>query len=157
MTISPDAAPSLPPTSSRSGRVFVTAAGVTILLIAGGLSLAFRAWRADYRARADFGRRAVAAAVDPLAELVPPDVPAASWRRAVGATRALLVEVSASGRLDWARLRALRADVARRVARARRETARAELAGIWDQVQAKAILRDRSRRPELLGGPPDPR
>ena len=156
MKIFPDAAPHLPPTSCRSGRVVVTTAGVTLLLIAGGLSLSFRAWRTRYLERAEFGRLAVATAVDPLAAVVPAGVPPARWIEAVGATHALLVEVTASGRLEWGQIRALRADVARRVARARPTTARAELAGIWDHIETKTKLRDQTRRPELLGGPPDP-
>jgi hypothetical protein len=134
----------------HSGRAFVTAAVVTILLIGGGLSLAFHHWRAGYRARADFGRSAVASAVVPLAEQVPPGVPPTQWRRAVDQTRALLVEVTASGRLDRPQMQALRDDLARRVAGARPETARAELARIWDEMEAKTLLRDATRRPELL-------
>lgn len=142
----------------HSGRVFVMAAVVTILLIWGGLNLAFRDWRADYRERATFGRTAVATAVDPLAGLVPPGVPPAEWRRAVDATRALLVEVTASGRLGLPQMRTLRDDLARHVARARArpETARAELARIWDEMEAQAKLRDETHRPELLSGPRDP-
>ncbi|HEX8201213.1 MAG TPA: hypothetical protein VF590_12055 [Isosphaeraceae bacterium] len=139
----------------HSGRAFVVAAVLTVLLIWGLLALAFRDWRVRYRARADFGRHAVAAAIDPLASSVPPGVSPPEWRRAVDATHAMLVEVATSGRLDRPQLEALRADLARRVAGARPETARAVLAGIWDAMESKTRLRDPTRRPELAAGPRD--
>jgi hypothetical protein len=134
----------------HSGRVFVIAAVLTIVLIWGLLYLVFRDWRARYRERADFGRREVATAVDPLAELVPPGVASAEWRRAVEATHAMLAEVTTSGRLDLPQMQALRDDLARRVAGARPETARAVLAGLWEEMESKTRLRDQTRRPEIL-------
>src|SRR6185437_12122738 len=46
-----------------SGRVFVTAAVIAVLVLWGSLYLAFRQWRARYRERAAFGAAKVAAAV----------------------------------------------------------------------------------------------
>jgi hypothetical protein len=134
----------------HSGRMFVIAAVLTILLIWGVLYLVFRDWRVRYRERADFGRREVATVVDPLADRVPPGIAPAEWRRAVGATHAMLVEVTASGRLDRPQMQALRDDLARHVAGARPETVRAVLAGIWKEMESKTRLRDQTRRPELL-------
>src|SRR3982750_2690686 len=80
----------------HSGRVFVTAAALTVLLIWGLLSLAFLDWRSRYRARAAFGRREVAPVVDPLFAMVPPGVAPDDWRGAVATTRLMLEEVTAS-------------------------------------------------------------
>src|SRR5690348_5170912 len=60
----------LPP--GRPGRGVVIAGVLLVLILWGGLSLAFRQWKAGYQARAEFGARQVAAAVDPMAEVPPP-------------------------------------------------------------------------------------
>ena len=49
-----------------SGRLFVLAAGVTILLVWGTLYLVFREWRAGYRQRALYGKTQVVATIEPL-------------------------------------------------------------------------------------------
>ena len=57
--------------AGHSGRRTVIAAVLAILVVAGGLALAFRDWRIRYRERAAFGARQVATAIDPLAESGP--------------------------------------------------------------------------------------
>jgi hypothetical protein len=61
------------------------------------------------------------------------------------------VTVTSSNLLDMAGLKSLRGEVAARVARARPETALSELAGLWDDLQARAgPVLDRHARPKLL-------
>jgi hypothetical protein len=142
--------------AGHSGRRFVTLAVLGVLVLWGVLSLAFRDWRARYRARAAFGATQVATAIDPLAEVVPPGIAPDAWRRAVAETHAMLVTLTASNLLDLAQMHALRAEVRARVARARPETARDELAGLWNGIadRAEPVLETRHPRPELL--PPCP-
>jgi hypothetical protein len=140
-----------------SGRRAVVGGVLTLAILAGGLALAFRDWRARYRERAAFGAGQVATAIDPLAGVVPPGVPGDAWRRAVADAHAMLVTLTASNLLDLDQMRDLRADLAARVARARArpETARAELAGLWDDLAARAgpNLVNRHPRPGLLSPP----
>ena len=139
----------LPP--GRSGRRVVIVGVLLVLVTWGGLYLAFRDWRARYRARALYGATHVATAIDPMAATVPAGVPPEAWRDAVSGTHAMLVTVTASNLLDMAALRSLRAEVAARVARACPETALSELAGLWDDLQARAgPVLDRHPRPKLL-------
>jgi hypothetical protein len=163
----------------------VTAAVLTVLVLWGSLYLAFRHWRSRYRERADFGKRYVAAAVDPLAAVVPAgerpaavraagcagaaaiaaaasplDVSPGDWRRAVAETHELLVALTAANVLDLEQMRALSGRVSACAARARPETARADLAALWDEVEPRAgpIVRARHPRPDLLPPlRPDPR
>jgi hypothetical protein len=69
----------------------------------------------------------------------------------------MLVTLTASNLLDLDQMRDLRADLAARVARARArpETARSELAGLWDDLAARAgpNLVNRHPRPGLLSPP----
>jgi hypothetical protein len=125
---------------------------LVVLVLAGGLALAFRDWRVRYRARAAFGAGQVATVIDALAGVVPPDVPGESWHRTVAETHAMLVALTASNMLDLADMRALRAELRARVARARPETARAELAAIWDGLARRAgpNLVRRHPRPAVL-------
>jgi hypothetical protein len=138
--------------AGHSGRRVVIGGVLSFLVLAGGLSLAFRDWRARYRDRADFGARRVATAIDPLAGLVPPDVPRDDWRRAVADAHAMLVTLTASNLLDLDQMRDLRAELDARVARTRPETALAELAALWDDLNDRAgpTLIDRHPRPKLL-------
>ncbi len=147
--------PDLP--AGRSGRRVVIVGVRLVLVTWGGLYLAFRDWRARYRARALYGAMHVATAIDPMAAAVPAGVPPEAWRDAVSETRAMLVTVTSSNLLDMAALRSLRDEVAARVGRARPETARAELAGLWDEtaVRAGPVL-DRHPRPKLLPPLPNP-
>jgi hypothetical protein len=158
--------PANPPKSpwlprSHSGRRFVIVAGLVVLLIWGVLYLVFRDWRARYRARAAYGASRVVPAIDPMAGIVPPGVDPADWRDAVDRTRALLVTVTGSNLLGIDEMRALGDELDQAVgrARARPETAVAELAGLWDAMAERAefLLRDsRSRtgdrhpRPKVL-------
>ncbi len=150
---------------SHSGRRFVIMAGIAVLLIWGVLYLVFREWRARYRERAAYGVSQVVPAIDPMGEILPPDVSPESWRDAVRQTHAMLQTVTASNLLDIGEMRALRDELDQAVgrARARPETAVAELAGVWNAIadRAEFLLRDsRSRsgdrhpRPALL--PPRP-
>ncbi len=169
-----------------SGRRFVTAAVLAILLLWGSLYLIFRNWRAGYREREAFGARYVAGAVDALASIVPagecppsirtsgcagavaiaaavaaqaklPDTSADAWHRAVAETHAMLITLTASNVLDIQQMNDLSKRVSALVAGARPSTARAELAALWDEIEAQAgpIVRSRHTRPNLL--PPFPR
>ena len=148
----------MPPSSDlppgRSGRHVVIAGVLLVLVTWGGLYLAFRDWRARYRARAQYGASQVATAIDPMAATVPAGVSPDAWRVAVSETHAMLVTVTASNLLDMTALRSLRDEVAARAVRARPETALSELAGLWDDIHDRAgPLLDRHPRPELLPPP----
>jgi hypothetical protein len=132
-----------------SGRRFVAAGVVALLVLWGALYVAFRDWRARHRALAEFGRAAVAPAVEPLAGLRPPGVDPADWSRAVADTRAMLVALTASGLLDRPRMEALRDELRGRVARARDETAVETLRSLWDDMEARAgpVLTRKAERP----------
>ncbi len=168
---SPGAVPPAPGASGRRAVGTIVAAVLTLWL---GLDLAFRGWKARYRARADFGATRVAPAVDPLADLVPPGISPDDWRAAVADTRAMLVALTGSGVLDESRMEDLRRDLAARVAGARPETALRALAALWDDLELKAgpvIAPDRApppagsrhaarhrrpARPRILGPSPAP-
>ncbi|WP_406698503.1 hypothetical protein V5E97_06435 [Singulisphaera sp. Ch08] len=143
---------------THSGRRFVIVASLILILLWGTLQAVFRVWRAGYRRRADFGATQVAPAIDPLAEVVPPEVNPRAWREAVAETHEALVTLTAANLLDLAQMKGLRDDVGARVARARAhpETARDELAGLWNELanQAGPILEARHSRPKWL--PPRP-
>jgi hypothetical protein len=64
----------------------------------------------------------------------------------------MLVTLMASNLLDLDQMHELRAELTARVARARPETARAELADLWDSLAKRAgpNLVKRHPRPELL-------
>jgi hypothetical protein len=138
----------------HSGRRVVVAGMLVLLLVWGTLWLAFREWRARYRERAAFGSSQVASAIDPLADVVPPNVAPEEWRQAVAETHAALVTLTASNLLDLPSMRALGNSVSARVARARArpEIARDELAVLWDELLDKAapILAERHPRPMVL-------
>jgi hypothetical protein len=141
-----------PRVAGHSGRRAVIATVLVIVVLAGGLALAFRDWRIRYRERAAFGARQVASAIDPLAELVPPGIPHSAWRRTVAEAHAMLVTLTASNMLDLSDMKALSADLTARVRRARPETARADLATLWDELARRAgpNLVKRHPRPESL-------
>lgn len=125
--------------ASVSGRRFVIVGILATLLIWGAVYLAFLYWRARYRALAEFGATQVAPLVDPLAERVPPGVDPAAWRRAVADTHGMLLALTGAGVLDRMHAETLRREVAARVGRATTpEAARAELIGLWDQVERDA-------------------
>jgi hypothetical protein len=140
-----------PRIAGHSGRRAVIAAVLAIMVLAGGLALAFRDWRMRYRARAAFGRE-VASVIDPLAELVPPGISRGAWRGTVAEAHAMLVTLTSSNMLDLSDMYALRADLAARVRRARPETARADLGDLWDELARRAgpNLVKRHPRPESL-------
>jgi hypothetical protein len=151
------ASPWLP--RSHSGRRFVILAALAVLAIWGVLDLVFRDWRARYRRRAAYGASHVAPAIDPMAETVPPGVDPAAWRDAVSRTHDMLRTVAASNLLGLDEIQRLRAELDAAVARARPETARAELAAVWDAIadRAEFLLKDgrsadgeRHRRPDVL-------
>jgi hypothetical protein len=145
--------------SGRSGRALVIGAVLGVGLLWGVLSLAFSGWRGRYHERAAFGAREVAPAIDPLADVVPPGVALHDWRQAVARTHAMLVALTAANLLDRPRMEALRDELRARVARARPETARGELARIWADLKRRAgpILNDaRHPPPKLLATPSSP-
>ena len=111
-------------------------AGATILILWGCLYLAFRDWRSRYRARAQFGATQVAPVIDALAGIEPPGLDGQAWRDAVRETHSMLVTVTGANLLDVPQMQSLRAELEQAVARARArpETARDELAGVWNAM-----------------------
>jgi hypothetical protein len=149
----------------HSGRRFVLAAGVTVLLIWGMLYVGFREWRAKYRERARYGATQVVPAIEPLLALVPPHVDHIEWHDAVEQTRAMLITVTGSNLLDVKDMDNLRIELSQHVRRACAQPATAvgELAEIWNEVadRGEFLLRDsrsvsgtRHPRPKIL--PPKP-
>ncbi len=152
-----------------SGRRFVIAGVVTVLLIWGAVSLGFRAWRANYEALAAYGATEVAPVIDSLADRVPPGIDPAAWRQAVADTHAMLLALTGASLLDRPAMEALRAEISALVARSTPETAQHDLTGLWEDLERKAgpvIAPDtdpppnarhaarnpRPARPELLKG-----
>jgi hypothetical protein len=144
-----------------SGQRFVIAAALAMVIVVAVLTLVFRDWRARYRELAEFGAREVATKVDPIVEQVPPGIVPAAWQQAVADTHAMLVSVTASGILDRRAMEKLQADIAKRIERARPDTAITELTDLWDDMESKTgplLTRDsdsnrgprRPRRPALL-------
>jgi hypothetical protein len=125
---------------THSGRRLVLAAGATILVLWGVLYLAFRDWRARYRERAYFGATAVAPAIDPLANVVPPGIEPRAWREAVERTHSMLVTVTSANLLDVPQMAALRGELEQVVVRAgaHPEQAPRELASVWDAMSERA-------------------
>jgi hypothetical protein len=169
-----------------SGRAFVIGAVLGLAALWCGLALAFRAWRVGYDRRTAFGRVVVASAVDPLVEMIPADpnprargarlatsagagaiaaaaapweVDPAAWRAAVRQTHAMLAAVAGSNLLDAEGLRDLAGTVSGRVSEARPETAREDLASLWDAAEAGAgpIVLTRHPRPRILRPAPSDR
>jgi hypothetical protein len=149
----------------HSGRRFVVVAVVVVLLTWGGLYLAFERWRAQYRERVAYGASHVVSAVDPLKEVTPPDVDPAVWRDTVDKTHAMLMTVVASNLLDRGDMDKLRVELDQFVtrARARPETAKNELAAIWNEMadraeflfqDSRAATQDRHARPKILPARP---
>ena len=134
--------------TGRSGRRLVVGGVLGLLVLWGLLYLAFARWREEYRARAEFGRTAVAPAIDPLAEVVPPDVDPRAWAEAVAGTHDLLDRLVGANVLTLAAMEALRDDLADRVTSARERPDRAGLilVGLWVEMEAKA-------GPALAGAP----
>ena len=162
-----------------SGRVLVVSIILSVLLLWGGLNLAFRQWRAGYRERADYGAKVVAVAIDPLAEIVPSaevspivrtanlagaaaalaglsttDVDPKAWRNAVEQTHRMLVTLTAANVLDRDGMTKLGARISERVQRSKDhpETARMELAELWDEISKGAgiLTETRHPRPSIL-------
>jgi hypothetical protein len=160
-----DAPATIDAEQGHSGRRFVVVAVVVVLLIWGGLYLAFHRWRANYRARVAYGTSNVVPAVVPLREVTPPGVGPNAWRDAVDKTHAMLATVVGSNLLDIGDMDKLRLELDDRVARAKShpETATTELAAIWNEMTDRAEFlfqdsrnptKDRHMRPKIL--PPRP-
>lgn len=128
------------PAAGVSGTATVVVLLVGLLLLWFALDRGFRAWRADHEARALLGETTLAPLVDVLADPVPPGLEPPLWRQAVADTHAMLLALAGSGALGEGQIVALRREVADRVARARArpETARAELSALWDDLQRRA-------------------
>jgi hypothetical protein len=141
-----------------SGRRMVLAGLLVLLMLMSALIVAFRDWRTSYRARVFYGANQVAPAVDPLEKVIPPGVDPTVWRLAVADTHRALVGITAANLLTWKQMGALRERIQRRVARARPETARAELTQLWDDLAAcaaPALHPARHPRPKILSGRPE--
>jgi hypothetical protein len=134
------ASPWLP--RSHSGRRFVIVAGLVVLVIWGALYLAFRDWRARYRARAAYGANQVISAIKPLTEIVPSGVDPGAWHDAVSRTQAMLLTVTAANLLGIDEMRSLRVELDEAVTRAQAkpETAVNELAGVWNTMDERAAF-----------------
>jgi hypothetical protein len=136
----------------HSGRRFVVVAVAVVLLTWGGLYLAFQSWRARYRERVAYGATHVVAVIDPLKAVTPPDVEPAAWLDAVDETRAMLTTVVGSNLLDRDEMNRLGAELDHSVARASAhpQSAKTELAGIWNNLADRAeFLFQDSRSPTL--------
>lgn len=150
----------------HSGRRFVVAAGITVLLIWGTIYLFFRDWRAKYRERARYGTTQVVQAIEPLRPLLPPKVDPVAWREAVDQTRAMLVTVTSSNLLDVKEMDALRVELTQHVRRAcgQPSTAVEELAEIWNEMadrgeflfrDSRSLSGERHPRPKILPARPE--
>lgn len=146
---------------SRSGRVFVIIAALTLAITWGSLFLVFRSWRTRHRELAAFGSREVAPLVDPLADRVPPKVDAKEWRNAVKATHGMLEVATGSGTIDRPGMEHLRDELRERFANTTADTAPGELSDLWDKMEKEVgpILKGHPSRPpfcparpKLLGG-----
>jgi hypothetical protein len=138
-----------------SGRWFVGAGVVGLLLLWGALYVVFSLWRSGVEERIAFGKSQVAPIVADLAGLEPPGIDREDWRRAVADTEAMLTEVVGTGRMDDSRLQSLRSDLRRRVAQAHQspESAPEILTGIWDEMARVSPFRSGTERPELIRVP----
>ena len=137
-----------------SGRRVVIVCVLALLTIWGLLALSFRSWKARQRERAIFGAERVAPAIEPLSKLQPPLISQDDWRDAVVDTRGLLRSVTAANLLDQAEMETLRADVARRVAEAKSDTALVNLLKLWtDLARRFGPLVSRARSHRLLALP----
>ena len=141
-----DGAPALG--RSVSGRAFVVASVVVLMIGSGLLRLAFDQWRAGVSAQIARGKSRVAEAVRPLAALEPPGVEEGAWEIAVDDTEAMLDDLVGTGRLDREAIDDLlsRLDAAR----IEPESAPAMLAGVWDDAARLAPRSAETSRPSLL-------
>jgi hypothetical protein len=103
----------------------------------------------------------VVPAIDPLAEVAPPDAEPTAWRDAVGQTHAMLLSLAGTNQLSIEAMKLRRAKIEHLVnqACARPETAVAKLAVIWNESNKLTDLQhkgwiahssDRQPRPKLL-------
>lgn len=142
-----------PPTVS--GRAVVIASLGTLGAVAGLLYVLFLLWAMGTRAKIEEGKQVLLPVLDPLAERLPSGVSPQEWAEALDATRAMLAEVVGTGQLDRPSLIKLRTELEARVRRSTPDTAPAELAGLWDDMERlKGRWRSRiaQRRPALLAG-----
>ena len=121
-----------------SGRLFVTLGVMGILVAWGAVYLGFRSWRANYEALAEFGATQVAPLVDPLGDIVPPDVDAEAWKKAVSDTHGMLLALTGSGLLDRPAMEALRGEVIKLIASATHDSVRGDLIKFWDDLEHRA-------------------
>lgn len=110
----------------------------SILILWGSLYVAFREWRTRFRERAAYGKQHVATAVDPLGQIVPGDVKPTEWQAAVRETHDMIVTLTGSNILTLNDMKDLESELTVRTARARPETARAELTAIWNDLRQRA-------------------
>lgn len=129
----------------------------SILILWGSLYLAFREWRTRFRERAVFGKQHVATAVDPLGRIVPDDIKPTEWQAAVRETHDMIVTLTGSNVLTLDDMKNLKSELTAHTARARPETARAELAAIWNDLRQRAgpiVNVNRHPLPKILSGAP---
>ncbi len=130
--------PAAPEEDGVSGRKFVILAVIGVLLTWGAVYLGFRSWKANYEALAAYGETQVAPLIDPLANRVPADIEAATWKKAVADTHGMLIALTGSGMLDRARMEELGAEITTLVQNATPATALKDLSHFWDQLERRA-------------------
>jgi len=149
----PRGQPAIGPHQGHSGRRFVVVAAVVVLLTWGGLYLAFRGWRANYRERVAYGVSHVVSAIEPLRKIAPPGVGARAWADALDKTHAMLTTVVSSNVLDLDEMNQLKAELEKSVAQTLEhpESATSDLARIWNNMADRAeFLFQDSRSPTQL-------
>ncbi len=136
----------------HSGRRFVLIGAAVIFAVWAGLFLAFRQWRERHRADVEFGRREVAAVVEPLKRLEPPGVTPKVWRGAVDDSRGMLEAVVGSGMLDRPAMERLRDELRDRFAKTSPDSAVGDLGTLWDDMEARAgpVLTRKAERPPFV-------
>jgi hypothetical protein len=134
-----------------SGQRFVIVSLVVMVLVWGGLYLAFLAWRGRYREQTAFARSQIPPVVDGLLRARPPDVPEPEWRLIVHQTRSMLDMLMGANLLDRVSILALRADLMTRVSSSRPTTALNDVIRIWSDMKFRAgPSLTRAERPALI-------
>ncbi|WP_169979540.1 hypothetical protein [Tautonia rosea] len=135
-----------------SGRWFVGAGVVGLLIVWGVLYGLFSIWREGIEERIAFGKTQVVPIVAKLALLEPRGIDQKDWEQAVTDTQAMLEEVVGTGRMDRSRLQSLRSELEQHVVEAHQspELAPEVLARIWDEMAQLKQFRAGTERPELI-------
>lgn len=122
-----------------SGRRFIVALVVVILVSWGCLWLGFRSWRSGYEQRALAGRQ-VAHLIRPLTQSRPERISPAQWEDTVDHTEAMLIAVTGSNLLNTKNLDELGVQVKGLVERALKDPEQGPtlLLELWDDMSRRA-------------------